>query len=372
MACCHSASGSVPLAWSSFMSWGRQRSAWLGILLTDALHLLTSIQGDDRQLMLGELTKAADLLLLTSIADRWPDLRAHFGGPPIEQLTTGLRRGDRNGAWGYLALVADREPSLAADLAAAVAAIPELLDQAGVLAWYANTHRGEPGLLETIRQAASNDPTNVRPLANLLLADFRSLGLEPEIVRAQLHADLPQGPWREYLPGRSGALEALAEGFPDDEEVRRHWSMLAQVRARGERVDMEPRTYFALAYAAVPAGNLLTQITRDIAYLETSVNFLEHQFTRALVRRLRRDEDARAHVSSHVESQQTTDAEAAQLAAFLAAAGSLTGATVTALHRRMALQAQRPEPDNIRDYCSSQNLPVPLLILRTLDASPNS
>ena len=352
-----------------FMSWGRQRSAWLGIMLTESLDLLPSQDSRAARLMLGEATKGADLLLLASIADCWPSLRAHFGAPPINRLMTEVDHGNENGAWGYLALVADREPSLATDLAAAVADTPGLLNQAGVLAWYANTHHGDPALLETIRQASLKDHFNVRPLANLLLADFRQLGLASASVRAQLHADLPTGVWRDFLPMRSSALEALADAFPGDEEVGRHWAMLTRIRTLGERVHMEPRTYFALVYGAVPAEDILTQIDRDMAYLETRSTFVEYQFTRSLVRRLRRDHDARVQMSKKIESQETSDAESAQLAAFLAAAGSLTDTTAASLHTRMAMQFERPAPDTIRDYCTSQNLPVPLLILRTLDTS---
>ncbi|MDJ0346967.1 NACHT domain-containing protein [Streptomyces sp. H10-C2] len=352
-----------------FMSWGQQRSAWLGILLTDELHLLTEGGLQGGKLMLSDTGPDADLLLLAALADRWPHLRAHLGTSPVKRLTTALGGGPDSGAWGYLALVADREPSLAAELGAAVASEPGLLDQPGVLAWYANKHHGEPGLLETLR--STSDSTNLRPLANLLLAESHLLGLEPESVRVQLHADLPQGWARDLLPSRSSALEALADGFPEDEEVNRYWKMLTRAQAVKEAVRMEPRTYFALTYAAVPAEDLLSQLRGDIARLNRWGPFVDHMFARALIRRLRRDEEARDCLSNHVQSQQTSDAHSAQLTALLAAASTLTDPTLNSLHARLNHQAQQSEPDTVRDYCTSQNLPVPLLLLRTLDASPN-
>jgi hypothetical protein len=89
----------------------------------------------------------ADMTVLSAVADGWPALRAHFdrlltrlsGDPPFNH--------DNGMTWNYLALVADRQQLLSQELAQAVADQPKLLDNDGVLAWYARTHRGADELV---------------------------------------------------------------------------------------------------------------------------------------------------------------------------------------------------------------------------------
>ena len=114
---------------------------------------------------------------------------------------------------------------LSRELAQAVADQPALLDNDGVLAWYASTHRGDENLTG-ILISRLDDGTNARTLASMLLADPRDLGLAPDAVQERLRSLFrPDRLW--YLPFQSGALETLSDGFPDDDLVRKFWDMIA-------------------------------------------------------------------------------------------------------------------------------------------------
>jgi hypothetical protein len=145
--------------------------------------------------------------------------------------------------------------SVSRDLAQAVADQPALLNNDGVLAWYASTHRGDENLT-SILISRLDDGTNARTLASMLLGDPHDLGLVPETVQERLRSLFrPDHLW--YLPSQSGALEALSDGFPEDDLVQKFWGMITDARMRGEAAGMHPRTYHPVAYAAVPAGVLL-------------------------------------------------------------------------------------------------------------------
>ena len=79
-------------------------------------------------------------------------------------------------------------------------------------------HRGAENLAG-ILISRLDDGTNARTLASMLLADPRDLGLAPDAVQERLRSRFrPDRLW--YLPLQSGALEALSDGFPEDDLVR--------------------------------------------------------------------------------------------------------------------------------------------------------
>jgi len=359
------------------MNWGRRRAAWLGALLIDQLGVMDNLREPTAvqrpaQLPLGELAGDINLLLLGEVADKWQSLRAHFGDHLFDRITGYMFSNSSSTAWDYLALVADRQPLLGRELAEAVAAEPALLDHDGVLAWYASTHRGENGLLTTLIDHLGGDSSNARSLAAMLLAEPQALGLDPAAVQARLHEAF--GPWRPwYPPSLSAALEALADGFPDDEVVRSCWASIADRRSRGEPADMHPRTYFPLAYAAVPAIEIINQLTRDIEMTASwGDTYFDPQFARAAIRRLRRDADARIQIESSVMNDSTPDSPAAQLASLLAAAYPLSQNVAEVLSERLRRQLSLPAPDMVHDHLSRTGLPTPLLLLRILDpGDPN-
>jgi hypothetical protein len=312
---------------------------------------------------LGELAHDADLLLLSEVADRWPDLRRHFGATLLDRLNGGMLSHSTNEVWDYLALVADRQPVLSAELADAVAAEPALLDHDGVLAWYASAHRGEEDLLNTLIARVDVDGTNARPLSTMLLAEPRALGQDPEVIRTRLRSMLnPKRMW--YPPYLSGVFEVLADAFPEDEIVRQTWATVAQLRSTGQAVHMHPRAYYPMAYAAVPTADLLVQLERDIHSMATrGRTYFDPQFARAVVRRLRRDSRARTRFEETILNPETNDPWAAQLASFLATAHPLSQNTVEALYARLERQQSLPMPDAIHDYTVAVEISVTMVLL---------
>jgi hypothetical protein len=113
-------------------------------LLLDRLSVLDDISAGQvpARLNLGDTLGPADMTLLSAIADGWPALRAHFGAQPLTRLSEDPQFNHDNGmTWNYLALVAGRQQLLSRELAQAVTDQPALLNNDGVLAWYARTYR---------------------------------------------------------------------------------------------------------------------------------------------------------------------------------------------------------------------------------------
>ena len=351
-----------------FRRWGQQRGAWTGALLLDKLSAVDDLSDGQVpvRLHLGDMLGATDMTLLSAIADGWPALRAQFGDQLLTRLSgDSLGNHDNGMTWNYLALVADRQQLLGQELAQAVADQPALLDNDGVLAWYASTHRGDENLTD-ILISRLDDSTNARTLASMLLADPRDLGLAPDTVQGRLRSLFrPDRLW--HPPYQSGTLETLSDGFPDDDLIRKFWDMIAEPRRRGEPAGMHPRTYYPLAYAAVPAEELLDLLARDTERMAAwGDTYFDTHFSRAITRRLRRDASARAKIEAFILAPETADAPASCFASLTAAAFSvsdmLTGNLTTRLQRQLLL----PAPDMTHDYVSGADIPVPVLLLQIL------
>ena len=355
----------------SYLRWGHQRGAWLGALLLDQPGILDDLrepygQRAPARLHIGDVIRPVDMILLSEIADRWPALRAHFGDRLLSRLTGDSSAAqDTGNAWNYLALVAERQQLLSQELAQAVADQPALLAHDGVLAWYAGKHHGDDGLTGILINHL-DDGGNARTLASMLLAEPHALGLDPEAVQARLHALFsPQRLW--YPPYQSGALEALSDGFPGDEIVQKCWDMVTEQRQRGEPANMHPRTYFPLAYAAVPATGILDLHALDVRQMAAWGDaYFDPQFSRAVIRRLRRDASARTQLETSILDAQTTDTSAGRLASLLAASFPLSHELTGNLAARRLRQRLLPAPDMTHDYVSGTDIPVPLLLLQIL------
>jgi len=306
------------------------------------------------------------MTLLSAIADGWPALRAHFGDQLLTRLSEdSLFNHDNGMTWNYLALVADRQQLLSRELAQAVADQPRLLDNDGVLAWYASTHRGNDNLTD-ILISRLDDGTNARTLASMLLADPRDLGLAPDAVQERLRSLFrPDRLW--YLPYQSGALEALSDGFPEDDLVRKFWGMIADARKHGEPAGMYPRTYYPLAYAAVPTEGLLDLLALDTRRMAAwGDTYFDTQFSRSIIRRLRRDASARAEIAAFILAPETADAPASCFASLTAAAFPVSDELAGNLTTRLTQQLLPPAPDITHDYVSGSDIPVPVLLLQIL------
>jgi hypothetical protein len=360
---------------AEYLRTGRQRGAWLGAMLIGEAGILDVLREPNRpespvRLHLGDMLRPADMVLLTEIADQWPSLRAQFGGRLLDRLTgdsTGAGDRERIGeAWNYLALVAARQPLLSRDLEDAVASHPDMLAHDGILAWYAGTHHGDEHLLGLLISHL-DDGTNARTLSSMLLAEPRALGLAPRVVQDQLRSKLaPHRTW--YPPYQSGGLEALADGFPDDDAVQECWELVTERRKHGEPADMHPRTYFPVAYAAAPAAGLMELLTRDMAMLAAwGDGYFDPQFARAVIRRLRRDPTARNRLEEFVAGGQASDPAASQFASLLAASSPLSEPLTHALASRYRRQQAEPAPALVHDYVSGTDLPASLVLLQILD-----
>ncbi|MFJ8637212.1 NACHT domain-containing protein [Streptomyces sp. NPDC093568] len=353
-------------------NWPGRRAAWLGALLTDQLHLLDDLVdygGGPVELPLGDiLTTDHDLLTLSEIADRWPALWAHFGNALLKRLTGDMVGRDRDTAWAYLALVADRHPQLAQDLATAVAAQPDLLEHDSVLAWYAHSHRGEPGLLNVLLDNLESH-RDQREVAALLLAEPTLLGLDPETVRSALRGTLHRAVG--YPPPDSNAFRALVAGFPDDPAVQDTWSATRHERSLKGRVEVDVSIYYPLVCAAVPAAELVQQVAHDSTWITTRLTeAVDPPFAQAIIRRLQRDPEARAHVEAALTHPDSTDTWTAQLATLAAAATPLTAHVLDNLKMRLQRQQALQLPDAVHDFTTATDLPVPILLLRILASAP--
>lgn len=200
----------------------------------------------------------------------------------------------------------------------------------------------------------------------MLLADPRDLGLAPDAVQERLRSLFrPDRLW--YQPYQSGTLEALSDGFPDDDLVRKFWDIIAEPRRRGEPSGMHPRTYFPLAYAAVPTEELLDLLARDTERMAAwGDTYFDTHFSRAITRRLRRDASARAKIEAFILSPETTDTPAACFASLTAAAFSLSDRLTENLTARLQRQLLLPAPDVTHDYVSGADIPVSVLLLQIL------
>ena len=358
--------------------YSRRVAAWLGALLLDEISLIADLSDpfDARplRLPLGDALTGLDMTALGALAEYWPQVRDVFGDDPLDRfgddrLGTASARAGHGAAWERLALIADRQPLLSAELEADVAAHPQLLEHDAVISWYASTHRGQPHLLDVLIGRVDADSTNARSLVSMLLAEPSALGIEAADVRARLRERLTREGARPSVY-QSGALEALAEGFPDDEFVHACWQAVCDLQRRYGRAGMHPRTYLPLAYAAVPASDLRTQMAKDAARLHLGEDgYFDHQFTRAVVQRLRRDEQARTHMQEAVRDPRLSDGEAAQLAGFLAAAQPLSQETAENLAERLVAHLARAARQPTLEFTPLGGESVAVALLSVLDAT---
>jgi hypothetical protein len=349
----------------------RRRAAWLGILLTGEFALLDTLReagslNQPAKVPLGRVLHGPDLLLLSEVADHWPALRAHFGQSLLDRLSGGYIRDTPGGAWEYLALVAARQPLLNSELENSLAADTGLLRHDGVLAWYATTHRNDSTVLDNlITGLDQGDYRNARSLASILLSDPWALRLDTDDLRRRLRDRIRPG-----IPSSSPQLEVLADAFPDDPAVRTCWQQLSHALNSGKTVGIQFRTYLPLVYAGVQASALVSQIADDMARLSArGVGYFDPQITRAVSRRIRRDAEGRAQIAAAVTDLSTPDTWATQLSTLLAAARSLDQDVTASLTMRYKRQHAAVLPDTIRDHVAAADLPVPISIFRTLDAT---
>ena len=349
---------------------GRRRSAWLAALVLDRVTVLDDLYErhqpqQESVVELGDSITAPDERLLNEIATAWPRLRAHFGDRLLPRLSNRSMHPNRGDAWEFLAMVADRNTMLNHEVSEAVAADPMLLQHEGVLAWYARTYHGQPNLPSILAQHLRDGGQNLRSLAGLLLGRPEALGVAPEVISSALDVELQRNAGFR-VPYLSPAIEALADAVPGDDRIRRCWDEVVARREHG-RLEMALRTYYPLAYAAVPTERFVEQLRCDVARnADLGGTFHEPQLAASIIRRLGRDADACGLVQEVIQATETTDAIAAQLGALMVGARRLDPGTVHSLTERLQRQLGAETPDTVHDCLSGDDVPVPLLLLGVL------
>jgi hypothetical protein len=129
---------------------------------------------------------------------------------------------------------------------------------------------------------------------------------------------------------------------------------------------MHPRTYYPLAYAAVPPEGLLDLLALDTGRMAAwGDTYFDTQFSRAIIRRLRRlrrDASARAKIEAFILAPETADAPASCFASLTAAAFPVSDELAGNLTTRLTQQLLVPAPDMTHDYVSGSDIPVPVLL----------
>jgi hypothetical protein len=143
--------------------------------------------------------------------------------------------------------------------------------------------------------------------------------------------------------------------------------MIADARKHGEPAGMHPRTYYPVAYAAVPAEGLLDLLALDtrrmVAWGDT---YFDTDFSRAVIRRLRRDASARTKIEAFILAPETADTLASCFASLTAAAFPISDELTANLTTRLQRQLLLPAPDITHDYASGGDIPVSILLLQIL------
>jgi len=353
----------------------RRRAAWVGMCALRDWSMLEGVFeriGDEVPVgvSLDEPLRGADLVLLAAIAEAWPQLRAIFGDTLLERLSG--PRGSRSASpWGPLALVASNSETLADELRTAIVADPALLENDSILLWFAT----RPGVsVEAIASALvkrlrAND--NGRGVATYLLSRPETVGLDPAaIVRMveQQAAAGHEGGWG------NPALEVLASLAPDHETVRQAWAryraiVRAEDRADEDRyLDPHPRTYLAVAYAAVDKSEFLWLLERDLRWLTRSAEtYYDDAFVHGVCRRIARDNDVKASVEDVLQDAETSHLAAAVLASLLAAAAPVDEPLRAQSRSRLDALEDVAVVPIVRDRVVSADVPATVVFTRISD-----
>ncbi len=354
----------------------RRRAAWVGMCVLEDWSVL-----DERVETIGKPVgvgvdlsdplSGPDLVLLSQLAEKWTELRAHFGSDLVRRIS-GMRAGvSDHSAWTSLALVANSHPILYAELEAAVDDDPRLLHQDEVLIWFVRRHTSRPdALLDQLLTRVQAD-SNLRGVATYLLSRPESLGIEPAALRIRLEPLVRDfgGPWGD------AALEVLAYVDPGHALVARRWlHYRAYVRdeasAIGNRHSAHPQTYLAVAYASVSVDEFLWQLARDLRWLDDIDNDLfGSACSRHVTRRLSRDPDVAALVKATVLDAEVGDGPASHLLVLLAKSVGLDGELLHEVDRRLASSAQISLAPIIRDPVRGDRVSVRTALLRATDHS---
>ena len=351
----------------------RRRAAWVGICVAKDWSVLegrveTNGEAEPVGISLADPLYGPDTILLQQIASCWEDLRKQFGDTLLT-LLSGIRAEQQdNKIWDSLALVAPQNPVLQQELESAVTDNSDLLKLNGVLAWFVI---GKNRNADTVADAlVSHLQTGGRHSKNLVvsfLAEPERIGLSRGEVKARLENSMSPVPASFPDP----TLEGLTVVDPKNRAVHHAWQRFSTITTQHqEPVSIDGITYFAVAYAAIDAREILDQIARHLEWLGTPPgSYHEDTSTRYLYLRLRRDEIAAATVRDAVMDPTMPDARAALLVSLLAETGNLDSDLLNEVDRRLTSQKTVALAPFVRDHTVSATLSVRTIFRRVEDTA---
>lgn len=352
------------VSWKGIDSEASARAAWVGMCICGDWSAASRHQ--ETRVELTDLLNGPDRTLLLQLASHWGELRSEFGEALLERFDSRWKESNTE-VWGELALVAEQSEALQQELEDAVASNPDLLGLDGVLAWFVAREGGQRDAVAEALVSHLYSGNNRESLASVLLTEPERIGLD----RDDLLGHLEGAPLGSLATG-DPRLQALAVLFPEHPLVTDAWlRMTAVIRSRTSRTErpLEARTYFAVAYAASSASDVVQLIERDLDRLEESDGrYIADAFARYVTQRLRRDRAAADLVRDSIMNPTTTDSRAAALVSLVAEAIGLDEPLLREVERRIAAQDGVELAPIARDHALGATLSVRSVLTRVADA----
>ena len=315
----------------------RRRAAFAGLLILKRLDLMTGNEpvGTERQLSisLGKYSQP-NLPLASLIAERWSNVRAHFGDQLQGRLQghlTSLTLEE------VLAPVADRYPDSQRHLLDTLEANPSLGQKPAILQFLATVYPGSESLKNhCFAIIHSDDGTwggyeRIRVAVDILANQF---GGDQHVVQQLVHGA------RMGIPG-SGEIMAICAGWPDYPDID---AWYAEIQ-RPDRAPMAPSEYFAILYARIPSDKFIPALAEHLQRVRAH-RMLKRTLSGPVLNRAKRDAAVRDALLERVTKEASPDAKAS-FPRILAECGDLREELISRVRAELALQLDRKQSPEI-------------------------
>ena len=296
--------------------------------------------------------------LFSVIAESWQHLNERDRGTVLSCV----HPDDRKRFWSSFAGAALAYPDLHSLVLEVIESTPEIRHTQESLRFLATVRSSSSFLreicLEVLRQEFGRtifDGQVARVAAEVFAEQFSS---EKSVLEAELGA-LPR--WRPFE--RPGMIAALC--IMD--------SACGAVRLLYEKLHSEDcppvsvLAYYPLVYARVPSGDLVAAISRDASNAnERGDRYSLTLIAEEVIRRLRRDGDARMELARKLDGM-PANSEKASLVRLLAKAGALEDSTIAWARRELRTQLEAPLSSYGIDVVSADVRSVAVALLDALD-----
>jgi hypothetical protein len=277
----------------------RRQAAWIAMLMLGDIHLTdglveTIAEPEPISVSLQDVLGTTDPVLAELVARHWSSLQEHFESELPRRLSG--RRSDHASPWAALATVAERHPSVADAIRAALAEQPELAADPRVVAWIA---RKDPDMaaLEMCLSSLQNHHTNDVPsVMNLMLNTAWRIPPE-EIEQRLMSAAWPNGTSRSAASDEAWLWHTryrwfaplFTQWFPDHILTRRLYQELNDP----SREKWMWEDIIAVAIMGAPAADIPLLLLRiHGAIIARDAYLYRPLFVAAAARRLRADNEA--------------------------------------------------------------------------------